>query len=124
MIPKNEPFQPKLKKITKFDVCFDANGNLQAYANSRYWSKTSGSYTEPNAVFDDKLKYDGYFTQGVNSHIYFVSEISGRRLHMFMSDFDEIIRDHRFIDGVVEGKFCFVKRGNSQGVRYFFEPRP
>lgn len=112
------PFKPKYRKPTKFDVYFDADGRLSWH--HAQWSNPA--HKEPNEVFTDKLVYSGYSNSRGGVHIFFISEKTGRELSMFMSDFDEIIKAGLFMDKTVQGKFCFTKKGQSQGVRYFFEP--
>lgn len=118
------PFVPKLRKLTQFEVCFDDEGNLKNYSDSRYWGSKQPSKKEQNSVFHDELRYDGYFCQGSSSHIRFISLKTGRKYHMFMSDFDELVRADRFEAQVVEGLFCFTKRGQSQGCRVWFGDPP
>jgi hypothetical protein len=101
-----------------FAVSFDSNGNLN-YQNYDW----PGTKTEPNHSFSDTLEYTGYFSAtGGNSHIKFKSLTTSREYHMFMSDFDEIIAEHRFINNQVVGVFFFCKKGNSQGIRLNFNP--
>lgn len=117
------PFSPKERKVTQFEVCFDNDGCLKRHSDYKSWGQPS-PIKEPNAIFRDRLEYDGHFRAGGSSHIWFKSSASGRRLHMFITDFDEIIRAGLFHGQSVEGHFCFTKKGQSQGVRYFFGDLP
>ena len=109
----------KPKKITEFDVHFENNGDLC------HFSYGNPPKTEPNKVFADSLEYEGYFgSTGGNSHIKLKSVNSGRVYHMFMSDFDEVLREKRFINNQIVGLFAFCKKGNSQGLRFIFEDNP
>ena len=114
--------QKKTKKITDFEVQFEGNGDLSVFNYSSY---SIGGKTEPNKIFSDTLEYVGYFgSTGGNSHIKFKSINSGRKYHMFMSDFDDVLQAKRFINNQMVGLFTFCKKSNSQGMRLIFEDVP
>lgn len=109
-----KPIKPKKNKpLQDFKVVFDLNGNLKQYT---YVYNTDKE--EQNYIFSDHLEYDGYFpASGGNSHIYMKSLKTGRRYHMFMSDFDQILQEKRLQDNQVVGLFCFCRKGRVQGIR-------
>ncbi len=115
---KIRPFVPKFKKITQFQVHFDKDGNMLHY-HSRFHKP---AHEEANAVFYDKLKYNGYSRFSSTVHILFVSDKSGRKFSMFISDFNDIMRANLFNGQFVQGNWCYTKKGQVQGVRYFFDP--
>lgn len=114
----NTPFVPKLKKITKFDVAFDPKGNLLDYFYTSWGA--ANAIREPNAVFTDTLEYVKYYRMGSGVRFQFISKTSGRTFHMFLSDFDEMLKAGKLVNQLVYGTFCFTKRGNMQGLRYHF----
>jgi hypothetical protein len=108
----------KPRPITDFDVVFSDKGDLA-------WnSRTSGYYappnfkTEKNHPYSDSLEYTGY----AGSHILFTSLNTGRKYHMFMSDFDEAVKAKAFINNQLVGIFCFCRKGTKQGIRLILEP--
>lgn len=108
------------KPVKNFEVVFDSKGDLahQAYD----WS---GCQKEQNKVFLDHLEYAGYFSStGGNSHIRLRSLKTGRMYHMFMSDFDEVLEEKRFVNNEIVGSFCFCRKGKSQGIRLMWEDSP
>lgn len=94
-----------------FKVYFDLNGNL-LYRLYRYDSPTSYK-EEDNHVFKDRLEYDDY----LGSHISFKSLTSGRKYHMFLTDFHKMMLAKMMHENVIEGEFTFTKRGRVQGFK-------
>lgn len=121
MVREQDVIKPR--KITNFRVAFTLKGHMcDRVYDYMHKMSTSSQYTwEDNGAFEDILEYNTYYssTSG-NSKIIFNSS-SGRQFGMFMSDFDEVIRQKRFIDNKIKGTFCFCKKGNAQGVRLIFE---
>ena len=103
----------KPKPIQDFDVVFYDNGNL---AHRQY--SYSNMKTEKNKVFTDTVEYNGFY----GAHIKFKSLNDGREFHMFMSDFDDVLRAKRFIDNQIVGSFCFCRKGKTQGFRLVLQP--
>lgn len=126
-VEKQQEALARRKRVPqKFQVTLTKNGDLSghhvntSYANSPHYSQHY--FWEDNKIFIDELEYTGYFgSSGGNSHIRLVSLKSGREYHMFMSDFDDILQEKKFIDNKINGKFYFCKKGNSQGTRLVFE---
>lgn len=118
----------KPRKMQEFKVAFNVNGDLSE--NNSSWMLTSPHYVahfkwEDNAPFADTFEYTGYRgASGGNSHIYFKSVNTGRVVNMFMSDFDEVIQQDRFINKQIVGLFCYCKKGSKQGFRLIFDDNP
>jgi len=109
----------KTKKISDFEVSFDQDGNLMR--DSFY-----KGFNQKNSIFPDTLEYIGYLQarKGGNSYIQFQSLNSRRKYHMFISDFNDIVLNKRFINNIVAGDFCFCRKGTSQGIRLIFDIDP
>lgn len=117
----------KKKKISKYNVTFDKNGDLSVdfIEDSRLSQYKSSSYNyydgfvnQPNDVFNDCLIY----VRSYNNRVFFKSTRSGKRIHMFLSDFDDVVRHRKFgPDNQIVGNFVFCKKGIKQGVRFVFE---
>lgn len=106
-------------KIGIFKVYFHTNGDLM-YA-LRYYDQQNGNFKEEdNHVFSDKLEYEGYG----GSHIYFKSLTSGRKYHMFISDFHNLMVAKKMQDNIIEGNFTFTKKGKVQGFKMILPPKP
>jgi len=114
------------RKIQDFMVVFDKEGNLSQRCHQNNgvidpWLVSRGYTSKKNELYPDHLEYAGYYSSGTTSHIEFRSLNSSRLLHMFISDFDEVITEKRFINNQIIGMFSFCRKGNSQGVRLLFE---
>jgi hypothetical protein len=102
-----------------FKVYFDSNGDL--LHRLYYWQQQQGNYKEEdNHVFTDQLEYTGYF----GSHISFKSVMTGRKYHMFLSDFDAMMKAKKMRDNLIEGEFTFTKKGRVQGFKMILPPKP
>lgn len=109
----------KPKKIGVFKVYFTTSGDLMY--SLRYYDEKNGNFKEEdNHVFTDQLEYTGYS----GSHILFKSLMSGRKYHMFISDFHEMMVAKQMHENVIEGQFTFVKKGRVQGFRMILPPKP
>jgi|SRR5579885_566970 hypothetical protein len=112
----------KPRKIGEFKVAYRDNGDLcdgvySWMSNPQYASQTKW---EDNTPFVDTLEYDTYYS----NRIVFKSAKTGRSYGMFMSDFDEVLKNRRLIDNQIVGLFCITRRGVKQGVRVIFEDIP
>jgi hypothetical protein len=117
----------KPRKIQQFKVAFNDKGDLcdGQYSWMNYPNYAGQYKWEDNAPFVDTFEYTGYHgASGGNSHITFKSAKSGREVNMFMSDFDEVIKEKRFIDNQIVGLFCYCKKGMKQAIRLIFEDIP
>lgn len=118
----------KPRKIPQFTVLFTNNGDL--LSDNAPWITNRPNFatdykTEDNAPFADTFEYTGYQSAaGGNSHILFKSVKTGRKVSMFMSDFDEVINENRFINKQIVGLFCYCKKNTKQGVRLILEDVP
>jgi hypothetical protein len=102
-----------------FKVYFDLQGNLlhRAYG----WQINQGNFKEEdNHVFSDKMEYDDYG----GSHIYFKSVVTGRKYHMFLSDFHAMMKMKKMQDNIIEGEFTFTKKGRVLGFKMILPPKP
>ena len=102
-----------------FKVCFDNNGNLlhRLYG----WQINQGNYKEEdNHVFNDRMEYTGFFM----SHVTFKSLMTGRKYHMFLSDFHHVMMAKVMRDNIIEGEFTFIKKGRAQGCKMILPPKP
>lgn len=103
-----------------FKVYFDNNGNL-LHRLYYYQQQQTGTYKEEdNHVFTDRLEYAGY----AGSHISFKSMMTGRKYHMFLSDFDSMMKAKKLDNNIVEGDFTFTKRGQVQGFKLILPKQP
>lgn len=118
----------KARKIPEFKVVFLNNGDLCEGGGDWLLSRpnfSSNYKTEDNAPFADSFEYEGYHgAAGGNSRILFKSIKTGRKVSMFMSDFDEVIREKRFIDNQIVGLFCYCRKNIKQGIRLILEDVP
>jgi len=102
-----------------FKVYFETNGDL--LHRLYYWQQQQGNFKEEdNHVFTDQLEYTGYF----GSHISFKSLMTGRKYHMFLSDFDAMMKSKKMKDNIIEGEFTFTKKGRVQGFKMILPPKP
>lgn len=102
-----------------FKVYFDNNGDLLHRFYS--WYQSQGNFKEEdNHVFQDRLEYAGY----AGSHISFKSLMTGRKYHMFLSDFDKMMKDKRMDQNIIEGDFTFTKKGRVQGFKMILPKKP
>lgn len=100
-------------KIIDFNVSFDLDGNLNR-------NDHDSGFSQKNCIFPDILEYIGYLKArpGGNSYLLFKSINSGRKYHMFISDFNDVILAKRFVNNQIVGDFYFIRKGNSQGIKY------
>lgn len=102
-----------------FKVYFDNNGDLLHRLS--YWQQQQGQYKEEdNHVFTDRLEYSDY----AGSHIVFKSLMTGRKYHMFLSDFHAMMQAKKLEENIMEGEFTFTKRGRVQGFKMVLPKQP
>ena len=116
----------KVQKIKDFEVSFDQDGNLMRDSIDVSYIASYNGFNQKNSISPDTLEYIGYLTarKGGNSYIQFQSLNSGRKYHMFISDFNDIVLEKRFINNLVAGDFYFCRKGHSQGIRLIFDIDP
>jgi len=118
----------RARKIPEFKVVFTNTGDLCEGAD--HWLLNSPNFstnykTEDNIPFTDTFEYIGYHgAAGGNSRILFKSVKTGRKVSMFMSDFDEVIQAKRFIDNQIVGLFCYCRKNIKQGIRLILDVAP
>jgi hypothetical protein len=114
------------KKTGQFKVYFEDNGDMmycEPYVNR--WATQQPGYvpaqhkTEDNHIFHDIMEY----TRWYGNVITFRSTISGRKYHMSLRHFDEMMKAKRMTDNVIEGNFTFCKHGMTQGCKMIL-PKP
>jgi hypothetical protein len=114
------------KKTGQFKVYFEDNGDMmyrEPYVNR--WAAQQPGYvppqhkTEDNHVFFDTMEYVRWYGNVVT----FKSLTSGRKYHMFLRHFDEVMKAKRMINNVIEGDFTFTKHGSVQAFKMIL-PKP
>ena len=99
-------------------VPFDKDGNQEEYSYS--WDDTPtpeevGKVWRHNEVFADTLKYAGYRHGRAGGHFVFVRVSTRKNVHMFRTDFDDIVP--KMVSGMLGGMFTFCKRGSNYGIK-------
>jgi hypothetical protein len=110
-----------VKKIGKYDIPFDADGNQMHYAEHG-WDGTynqSGScnhvakYTmQPNDPFPDTLTFKGYQRGRSAAYFHFERE-NGKGVCVFLKEMEAMIP--LMVHGKITGTFQFIKRGQNYG---------
>jgi hypothetical protein len=85
------------------------------YGNDIYVGECDQYYTVKNFIFDDELKYTGFYRGQSSAGLEFKSTLTGKEYAVFLTDFTDYVNDMVF--GVVKGKFTFCKRGTKYGLR-------
>lgn len=86
------------------------DGNLLGYAQGELeWID--------NFVFYDTIVYDGFERGRSSIKIIFKRVSNGKRVEMFMKDFDLIMKSGGFQSNHLTGHFTFQKRGQNYGIR-------
>ncbi len=103
-----------------FKVYFNTKGDL--LYSLGYWDQKNGTFKEEdNHVFTDQMEYHGY----AGSHILFKSTMTGRKYHMFISDFHKLMVAKKMLPGnIIEGEFTFTKKGRVQGCKMILPVPP
>ena len=71
----------------------------------------------PNYEFSDIMIFDGFSRGRSSVKAHFVSETTGRKYEMFVSDLGDAIRADGLHNARIDGKFTFTKRGQNYGVK-------
>ncbi len=104
-----------------FKIYFDDKGDLLHRLYGWQMQQNPSQYKEEdNHIFTDRLEYVGYY----GSHISFKSLMTGRKYHMFLSDFDAMMKAKKLEDNIMEGEFTFTKRGRVQGFKMVLPKQP
>lgn len=89
-------------------VPFDAKGNMLSY-------ELLGSEMRVLLPFDAALGITG-IERGMSAARFVVNDGEGRTFPVFLVDFLEITQRLTIVDGVFEGRFKAVKRGQNYGI--------
>ena len=71
----------------------------------------------PNYEFSDIMIFEGFSRGRSSVKAHFVSETTGRKYEMFVSDLGDAIRADGLYNARIDGKFTFTKRGQNYGVK-------
>lgn len=100
------------------DGYYGRAGELLPYSYFDYPETHNGDIEwRENCVFQDDLRYDGYYRGRSAAGFRFVSENDGKTYNMFMKDFDDAMKARRFFKDRLIGQFTYVKRGQNYGIR-------
>ena len=105
-------------------IWFDAQGNLLARIGS--WQikhNTSNLKSEIAAEFADQVQFMNFQSYGTVRATFF-STVTRRTYCMFLKDFGEAINHGLFQNNMLQGKFCFVKKGQAQGIKLIIQKAP
>lgn len=110
-----------VKKIGKYDIPFDEDGNQLHYADVKW----DGTYKPggacnmvpncvmlPNTPFQDTLTFKG-FERGRSAAYFHFERESGKQVCVFLKEMEDIIP--QMVHGKVTGTFQFIKRGQNYG---------
>jgi hypothetical protein len=117
------------RAFQQYEVSFDKDGNLtRQYLeppnanNTNSWRVNRTGFNEPNCIFADNLTFVRCYSTQNSAHFVFQSLKNGRKYSMFLSDFEDILKARKLLDGHrIQGEFVFCKKGNSQGIRLIIE---
>lgn len=89
-----------------YEIPFDEAGNQLDYPAYRtvHW--------QANHSFEDTLTYQHY-GRGRSAVTFVFTRADGRKVTMFVSDLDDIVR--HMVNGKITGQFTFIKRGQNYG---------
>ena len=113
-----------------YEVSFDQDGNLtERYLEpatpsspKHFYRVNHNGFNEPNAIFADNLAFVQCYSTKNSVRFVFKSLKNDRKYYMFLSDFEDILKHRKLLDGYrIQGEFVFHKKGNSQGVRMIIE---
>lgn len=110
-------------KIENFEVAFTLSGNMcdHLYSYMKLPENIHSYKWIANHIFEDTLEYYGHQeTDTGNSRILLKSLSSNNVYGMFMSHFDKIIKEKKFVDNKIFGSFYFFKLDSRQGVQLIF----
>ena len=68
-----------------------------------------------NFILDATLVYTG-ISRGRSAAGFIWTDMNGRRYYMFLKDMEKLVLEGHIDQGVVRGKFTFVKRGSNFGI--------
>lgn len=96
--------------MSNYQIPLDGNGNMVQY---QYDIKVDKMVD--NFEWIDLLCYEGYGRGRSAAYFMFRSQTTEKRYYVFMTDFDKMIP--LMMNGFVQAKFTFVKRGRNYGIK-------
>jgi hypothetical protein len=96
------------KTLDKQMIPFDRDGNQLMYPG---WD----TQFSPNEIFTDTLQFYDYGRGRSAAYFTFVRMSNRKRVHMFMTDFGDVVP--MLSGGCIGGTFTFCKRGQNYGVK-------
>lgn len=97
-----------------YQIPFDENGNQIDWEG---WSSTEW---RDNYQFEATLTYRSY-GRGRSSVTFYWNDADGHSYTMFLSDLDDILSKGKLDGNCVTGRWTFVKKGSSYGVKLINE---
>ena len=105
------PFSTRNGEMLSYTGCLPGDAYDEKYNNGKWvWKE--------NYVFDDDLKFDGFYRGCSSAGAIFKSLNDGKEYNVFLKDLADIIKLDGFRSGIIHGQFTFVKRGQNYGLRY------
>lgn len=106
-------------------VWFDDKGNMLDQSASASWASSYGYKSEDAKDFDDRMEYTNLHEfRRKSGRVYFKSVTTGRQYTMYLDDFNALIKEKRFNNNQIEGKFHFVKRSSGQAIQLVLKDNP
>lgn len=103
------------KKKGNYLIPFDEDGNQVFYDNDYYITER-----RENLSFNDTLTYSHYNRGRSAAHLIFLAS-DGTKRTMFLTDFDDLIKNYSIDRGTVNAKWIYVKRGSNYGIKLYTE---
>lgn len=97
-----EAEKQKCKEEGQFEFSY-ANGNCK-------------TVFVPNFECKDTLIFSGFSRGRSSVKAHFISEYTGLKYEMFISDFDDVLKSNSIHNCRIKGTFTFVKRGANYGI--------
>ena len=110
-------------------VPFDRNGNMLDWVwhpltqTEEEICKKDGQFRKENCIFVPNFEFEDvlvftHFSRGRSSvKAHFRSKYTEVKYEMFISDFEDVLKNNRIGNAYVKGKFTFVKKGANYGVK-------
>ena len=71
----------------------------------------------PNHLWSDTINIIDYERGNSAARFVLLSEVTGKRYYMFMTDMLYMIKTHNIEKGRISGAFTYVKRGKNYGIK-------
>lgn len=102
----------KAKKI--IEVPFDSSGQMLRRCYRSYATNVTFAVAPD---FEDIIQFQSIQRTSSSNYAVFKSKTSVKKYYMFMKDFEKMIQTQVLKLGIISGKFTFVQRGVSFGIR-------